>query len=236
LWTIPLGSLVAVVSDIDLNDYLGPDAEKNLADIVWMAPRAILHENVIISVMASVPVLPVRFGSVFSSAEALTASLSPRLDEFTAFFRSLGNRQEWSMRAYVDMDRAKSVVLQKEMAKAQVRLAALSPGLRYFQEQKIKSAVSASIREWIQSLYSSLESLACSSSDDVITLKLRSQADSGDTMEMFFNAAVLLEAGQEESFRHELEDWAESRTGDGLRTELSGPLPPYHYMPGRESD
>src|ERR1019366_10628265 len=64
--------LCAVVSEVAQKDFCGPAAERHMQQLDWVAPRALRHEAVIEEVMASSSVLPVPFGTLFSSPEALT--------------------------------------------------------------------------------------------------------------------------------------------------------------------
>ena len=55
-----------------------------MEDLAWVAPRALRHEEVILTVMEQGPVLPVRFGTVFSSLDSgggTTEAAPGRLDE-----------------------------------------------------------------------------------------------------------------------------------------------------------
>ena len=67
-------------------EFAGPEAELNLQQLSWVGPRALRHEAVIEEVMASSPVLPARFGTLFSSAEAWPnspAGIARRLRNFS---------------------------------------------------------------------------------------------------------------------------------------------------------
>src|SRR3972149_2290049 len=67
--------VAAVLCGVPLEMFSGPDAEERLKDLAWIGPRACRHEEVILAARRHVPVLPVRFGTVFSTLELLAAAL-----------------------------------------------------------------------------------------------------------------------------------------------------------------
>ncbi len=87
------GDLAALVSDVDLNQPLG-------------RPEDLLtHEDLLDSSAAEVPVLPLRFGSVAASDEAVAAELlAARHDEFARALRRLDGHAEYVVRGRYDRD------------------------------------------------------------------------------------------------------------------------------------
>ena len=87
------GDLAALVSDVDLDQPLG-------------RPEDLLtHEELLDSSAAEVPVLPLRFGSVAASDEAVAAELlAARHDEFASALRRLDGHAEYVVRGRYDRD------------------------------------------------------------------------------------------------------------------------------------
>ena len=63
------GDLCAIAKRVSLDeDSCGPDADRRLEDPAWVTPRALDHGRVIAEVFRASPVLPVPFGTLFSSS------------------------------------------------------------------------------------------------------------------------------------------------------------------------
>jgi hypothetical protein len=130
--TAPVGALegpgiTAVVSPIDPAELLGPEAEKRLEDPQWLVPRVCRHE----AVLASGPVLPVRFGAVFSSPRALADFMEGNGRSIAAFLAAAAGKQEWAVKGFLDAVRAAERLLETdpELAARRERLPR-APGAR----------------------------------------------------------------------------------------------------------
>ncbi len=74
---------IACVTSLDL--FVGPSAEQKLQDLNWVAPKAVRHSEVIVNVMRQSPVLPARFGALFSSEERLLRALEKNHKTISSF-------------------------------------------------------------------------------------------------------------------------------------------------------
>ena len=63
--------LAAVWSPVPVEDFCGSEAEERMLDLTWIGPRVIRHQEVVAGVMRHSPVLPARFGTIFSSSANL---------------------------------------------------------------------------------------------------------------------------------------------------------------------
>ncbi len=93
-----IGNVAAVFSEVNLEDFTGPGAQARMEDLSWIGPRALRHEEVIMAVMEQAPVLPVRFGTVFSSLEAMKETLRRHQDTLSKFFRDTAGKKEWTLK------------------------------------------------------------------------------------------------------------------------------------------
>jgi gas vesicle protein GvpL/GvpF len=81
---IVMQGLAAVVSEVPLEAFEAALATGE-PDPAWIVPRAVRHERVIEAVMALSPVLPVRFGALFSSPGALEGLVTAHREEIARF-------------------------------------------------------------------------------------------------------------------------------------------------------
>ena len=66
-----LSTANAVVSYVQMSEFVGEEAELRLQDIEWVAPRAVKHQCAIEKILEVSPVLPAQFGVLFSSRDNL---------------------------------------------------------------------------------------------------------------------------------------------------------------------
>jgi hypothetical protein len=230
----PVGALegpgiTAVVSPIDPADLRGPEAEKRLEDPQWLVPRACRHEAVLEAVLAGGPVLPVRFGAVFSSRQALADFMEENRRSIAAFLDAAADKQEWAVRGFLDAGRAAEHLLatDPELAGRLERLPR-TPGARYFQEKQLRAEARRRVGSWGRQAAARLEEALREFTPEVRPLRLR---PGGSGPEMLLHCALLLprpDGGRLcEAVAKGLEDYADT----GWTLECTGPWPPFHFAP-----
>ncbi len=222
------GELAAVACRVALAEWTGPEAEARLRELSWLGPRAVRHEAVIELVMASGPVLPLRFGSLFSSAASVQAWLAAEAAAIEGFFAESAQLEEWSLKGWLEVARAEAALLATD---PRFKALPASPGARYLLEQKLRQEISRSVRSWARSVEQRLLTelhglLACSRG-----LRSLSGEVSGRDEEVMFHQALLVPRLR----RQELFDRVTALSTDlqerGLSLELTGPWPLYSFAP-----
>ena len=185
-------NITTVLSLVDLNDFAGAAAEENLNDLGWVGPRALRHEQIIEMVMEESTILPARFGTIFTSLDSLGGFLEKNREQITTFFSDVAHKQEWAVKGYINKKTALELLGEDALIKAQQKLDALSPGMRYFQEKKIKAGVEKEFTRHIQSLLAETHRYLVQNTDHFCELSLLSREASGQELDMVFNWALLL--------------------------------------------
>jgi len=226
-----IGEVAGVLSEVDLDDFTGPASQEKLEDLAWVAPRALRHEEVIMAVMDQGAVLPVRFGTVFSSLAAVAEPLHGRQDVLRKFFQNTAGKQELTLKGYVNLPQARARMMAERLAAEKEQLAELSPGKRYFLEQKIKGAVDKATMSWLKGIGEEIGKLAKEMSVEFSECRIQSREVTGRDEEMFFHGALLVPDGSVEALEGMTDEWNGCHGVQGLQIELSGPWPPYHFTP-----
>ncbi len=91
---LELGDLTAIVSAVSRQEFIGPEAEERLQDLAWVGPRALRHQAVIRDLMDQGPVIPVRFATLFSDAEALRTRVARHQTTLVAFLERTRDQAE----------------------------------------------------------------------------------------------------------------------------------------------
>ncbi|MBM4275942.1 MAG: GvpL/GvpF family gas vesicle protein [Deltaproteobacteria bacterium] len=223
--------LAAVWCPVSVEDFCGPDAAERLRELTWIGPRVIRHQEVVARVMRHSPVLPARFGTIFSSAASLEKVLQHHHDAIAGFLERITGREEWAVKGMLDRAGAKEKLFSLKLAREEERLGALSPGKRYFQEQRLRASCDQELKQWLQEvcrkLWASLRDYAA----EVRERRLLSREATGSDKEMVFNWAFLVPQKVAPDFRALIQE-ANRRNGElGLVLECTGPWPPYSFTP-----
>ncbi len=226
------GDLCAVAKRVSLEEFCGPDADRRLADPEWVTPRAIDHGRVIAQVFRTSPVLPVPFGTLFSSPRILEDFIERNADMISGFFEYAANCEEWGVKALLDRERLKRSLTK---ANLEVVAAAVSPGLQYMRERRAEQMADQQARAWLEgNLRVVIDAL-----DDrpIRSCQRRILGDSmhPDGREEVANLAALVARGRVADFRRRIEALNRDHAGDGLSFALSGPWPPYSFCPALDS-
>jgi hypothetical protein len=194
--------------------------EAHLKDLAWLGPRALRHEEVIERMMRASPVLPLRFGCLFSSAQRLEELLRRERARIEAFIDKAAHEEEWSLQGSLDV-----VACEEAMFAADPRMAKLpaSAGARYLMEQKLRKDAARAARVWIQEAQTTLAHAL-----EGLVLERRSLRP---TQEGAFHWALLVPRGAEAELASRLEPLAEQLSARGLRLSASGPWPLYNFAP-----
>jgi hypothetical protein len=106
--TVADGDLVAFVSDVAERDYAEEPLNAHIADMQWLTPRAVRHQEVNAALAAVCdPLVPLSFGTVFRDAAGVTRMLGERAAELGPRFEALRGKAEWI--AVVRRDRARAL-------------------------------------------------------------------------------------------------------------------------------
>jgi hypothetical protein len=229
----PLSALVheevaAICCEVPLHDWTGEAGEAHLKDLGWLGPRALRHEEVIEQMMRASPVLPLRFGCLFSSAERLEELLRRRRTQIAAFIEKVAREEEWSLQGSLDLR-----ACEEAMFAADPRVAALpaSKGARYLMEQKLRKDAALAVRAWVREA----EATITRALDGLVlarrSLRAPPRRAEEPAMEGVFHWALLLPRGAEAELSKRIEPLAEEFSASGLHLAARGPWPAYNFAP-----
>lgn len=228
------GGIGAVVSEVPLDEFCGPDAERNLQDLAWIAPRACRHEQVIEDVMRQSPVLPARFGTIFSTLDGLEDFVDRHRGQIAEALDRLAGHQEWGVKVWLEPAQAKEGALAREFAARQAQWAAASAGMRYLQQQRVRAEVEKSLgRVQRQICRAAAEELRAAASGFA---ERRALSEPAEGRECIGNWAFLLPLHALDSFRRVVDQTNAAYAPDGLSFKLAGPWPPYSFVPALDGE
>jgi len=226
--------IVAVLGMSYIEDFCGPEAENRMKDLAWIGPRACRHEEVVEEVMRRSPAFPARFGTIFSSFDALEKLLDVHYDEISRFLDKAARKEEWAVKGLLNRAQARRSFSTLMLSREEGRLASLSPGKRYLGEQRIRSGVDRELKSWLKGVIKGIGDDLCRHSSEFCERKMVFFDSEG--MDMVLNWAFWVAREDADDFRARVDRANEKNDRQGLLLQLSGPWPPYSFLPSLDMD
>lgn len=220
---ISIGDLAAVVGEVPS----GPFQSGAVSDPTWLIPRVLEHERVIEAMRTAGPVMPVRFGSLFSTPTALEQWAAGNLGSIDEFLDRSTDRDEWTFRLSVDLACAtEALAVVDPRWAAMVEALPRSPGARYLREKKLAESARAEAIRRASTIAEAVRVAARRLAEERL-LPLRQPDEAG--IHPILNAAYLVARCEVGALRRSVESTAEGLPC--LRIESSGPWAPAHFCP-----
>jgi hypothetical protein len=224
--------IIAVLCRLSLEEFCGAASETRMKDLSWIGPRACRHEEVVEHVMRHSPVLPARFGTIFSSLKRLEALLEIHYRTIVRFLEQVDEKDEWSVKGLIDRAKVKESFTAAILTREEDRRASLSPGKRYLIEKRIRSVAEKESSIWLKGV---IEGLGNDLRRQVpYFCERRIVALDREDMNPILNWAFLVPRDTADSFRTRVDQANADHARQGLLFQLSGPWPPYSFCPSLE--
>jgi hypothetical protein len=224
-------NVTAILCEVPLEEFQGPSAETRLKDLAWVGPKAVRHERVIEHAMQHSPVLPARFGTLFSSRRSLYRLIKANLADIDTFLDRVADKDEWAVKGLSSKAEARERLLAEKIDRESEILASMSPGMRYFKERQIQAAVQKEIGQWIKQTLQEVAVDLSTCSADWYSRKIVLRVQEGTDKETVVNWAFLVGRSSVEDFSSRIHRANAEYAQYGLLFELSGPWPPYSFAP-----
>jgi len=225
--------LAAVVGRVSRDFFCGPGAEGRLSDLNFLAPHLMRYQRVIQGVMTCSPVLPLRFGTLFSSCEALEASMARHEEDVLRFLDEVRGKGEWALKGLWNEGDALASRVERLLEERGDELAS-SPGKRYFQERRLRDEARKGLRRDVDAVCEPLLQALGSLAADFRERRLLPSDLAGGKGTMIVNRALLVEEDAVEEMKARVESSNREFALAGLAFTLTGPWPPYTFAPSFE--
>lgn len=193
---------------------IGPVAAEQLKDTTT---AALLHEQVIETLMASRRVLPVRFGTIFSSVAALTTALAARSAALHADLERLDGLVEIGVRVLWDSAARRADAIPSPPPDTAMN----GPGLQYMRARMTEVATERRLRQAAEALAATWVSYL---TPHVVALSTQVLV----TAEIPVSIACLVKGTDVDRIAEVIAEFAYQTTD--IRAVCTGPWPPYHFV------
>jgi hypothetical protein len=228
------GDLAAVVSRVPLSEFGAVPLRENLNDLEWLERVARAHESVLERVLEQSTIVPLRLCTIYESEQSVRDMLERERDSLTRALDALAGREEWGVKLIADGERLAEEARSRdsEVAALEDELGARTGGgaymLRRRLERHVREVVDSLAGELGEEVHAQLRDWA----SDAVVLPPQNPELSGHEGRMVLNGAYLVEAERVEGLRALVAELEERHSTLGARIELTGPWPPYNFLPG----
>ena len=232
VYALPYGPVQAIISKVSPREFDQEPLKANLEDMQWLEARVRAHEGVLETVMATHPVIPMKFCTIYRSESRVQEVLAQHQNEFAEALTQLEGRKEWGVEIYADRE-----ILAKRIGEASERLKKLeaeigqkSAGMAYFGKKKLAEVSDEEMERFCDECAQHSHDRLSKHVEKEALRALRSKETTDRKEEMILNAAYLVADEQLAAFRAELEGLGAEYGGYGLVYKMTGPWPPYNFV------
>jgi hypothetical protein len=235
---LPFLDLEAIISEVSIEEFSSEEIQKKAEeDLEWIKGKAQIHEEVIEHAMRTsasvlIPVIPMQFGVIFKTREKLQETLYNNLDNFRKSLEFLAGRQEWGIKAFLDQKVFEAFIEKgnEELLAKKKEAEALPKGLSFFAKKNVASTIVEIKERELDKIISEIYESLAESGVSLHKAKILEKDFTLMTEEMILNGFYLIEESSLNEFKGKAEEFQEKFNLHGIKIEMSGPWPSYHFI------
>ena len=231
---VEAGGLAALVTRVPLAEFGAGPLRENLNDLRWLERVARAHEAVLDRALSEGTIVPLRLCTIYENEDSVREMLEREHDSLARALETLAGRQEWGVKVLADDEGLAQEARSRstEAAALEDELGARTGGgaymLRRRLERHVRETVDALGAEVAEQVHAELQDWVT----DAVVLPAQNPELSGHEGRMLLNGAYLVEAERVEGLVALVAELEERHRELGVRVQLSGPWPPYNFLPG----
>ena len=227
--------VTAAISNVLLDDFCGPAADAHMQDLGWLGPRAHRHEAVVERAMQCSPVLPARFGTLFSSPESLEKFLRRHHAAISDFLDRVTDMEEWSVKVLLDPAISKRELLSQTHDEAGQGLPS-SPGIRYLQQKRIRADLEKQLNHWVTEVTDRIANDLNAQAEGCCRRRVLRYGDGSEGRDTILNWAFLVPRAGVRRFHSRIARANLEYASRGIVLAATGPWPPHSFCPSLENE
>ena len=231
---VEAGGLAALVSRVPLAEFGAEPLRENLNDLAWLERVARAHEAVLDAALRESTIVPLRLCTIYESERSVREMLEREHDGLARALDALEGRQEWGVKLLVDEERLEEHARSRsaEAAALEEELGARSGGGAYMLRRRLERHVREVLDALAVELADEVHAQLADTAGDAIVLPPQNPELSGHEGKMLLNGAYLVDAERIGEMREQVAELEERHRALGARLVLTGPWPPYNFVPG----
>jgi hypothetical protein len=234
---VGVGDISALVSEVPRGEFAEEALRRNLNDLQWLADVARAHEGVLEQVLQDTTIVPLRLCTIFESDAGVERMLEQEHDALASALAVLSGREEWGVKLLVDKSTLAQVVEETsdEAAALRAEMKGKSEAGAYLSRRKLERVVRDAADQLAAAAADELKAMLAMRVLDVVTRPPQNPQLSGYAGAMLLNAACLVDQGDVSRLRGVASEFEQHYAQLGAHVELTGPWPPYNFVPGADA-
>jgi Gas vesicle synthesis protein GvpL/GvpF len=225
--------LVALASQVPLAEFGEESLRRNLNDLEWLERVARAHEAVLERTLETATIVPLRLCTIFEDEDGVRRMLDDQRGAFTAALDLLAGRQEWGVKLLVERETLEAAAreqLGEEGSSAEEHDSPTAGGA-YLQRRRLERRVREEADRLAVAVAEEVHARLQDWASDAVLNPPQNRDLSGHEGEMLLNGAYLVETPKVERLRALVAELEDRHRALGVRLEMTGPWPPYNFVP-----
>jgi hypothetical protein len=220
------GALAAVASQVPLEEFDEARLREHLADMAWVEATARAHQAVLEDVRAQTTVIPMRMCTVYRTEGGAREMLTRESVPLQHALEHLDGKAEWGVKVFSDFARAGGKTRRVDAG------AGDATGTGYMErirgERELRDRAAEVAEEAAAHIHDRLSTVAW----EAQTIPLQRPEVTGRSDDMILNGVYLVANDAAPGFHEEVEALRSELEIHGIDLALTGPWPPYNFVPG----
>jgi hypothetical protein len=225
--------LVAFVSRVPLDEFGEEPLRRNLNDLQWLERVARSHEAVLERALDRSTIVPLRICTIFADEQGVQRMLAEQETALHTALDALAGRQEWGVKLLVDRSSLEAVAAER--TPPEEGLEAQGAGGAYLLRRRHERQLREAADRLAEGLADDVHARLLDWASDAVVNPPQNRELSGHEGDMLLNAAYLVETAKVDRLRELVGELQEQHRGLGATLELTGPWPPYNFVPRTET-
>jgi hypothetical protein len=225
--------LAVLVSPVPREVFGAEPLREHLNDLAWLERVARAHEAVLDGALQAATLVPLRLCTIYESPERVRAMLATDRAALQEALLFLAGRQEWGAKLTVDPERllAHARTTSAAAGATEADLASRSEGGAYLERRRLDRHLREQAEQVAHAIAHDAHERLRGCAVDGVTRAPQNRDLSGHEGDMVLNAAYLVDADEVGALR-DAAAAVEAELGHvGARLEVTGPWPPYNFLP-----
>jgi Gas vesicle synthesis protein GvpL/GvpF len=225
--------LAALVSRVPLAEFGEEPLRSNLNELEWLERVARRHEAVLERALERATIVPLRLCTIFQDEDGARRMLEEQRPALTAALERLTGHEEWGVKLLVDRAALEATArdLSAEAPAREEEIDTRSAGGAYMLRRRLERQVREDADRLAVSVSDDVHARLQDWASDAVLNPAQNRELSGHEGEMLLNGAYLVETPKVGRLGELVDELQDRYRALGATLELTGPWPPYNFVP-----
>jgi len=227
----PHEDLHAVYQEVG-DEFSESNLPQNLQNQEWIIEKATQHQQVLDEVAKISAVIPLAFGSIFKTMEALKAKVVEDHSRFAKLLKLIRGKEEWGLKLYYNQKTLKESLSKNHPSVSTIAqgLSSASAGKAFLLKKELEEKLKIVSKDTINSARKSLYDTLSKQFEHLKLLENSSTELDENKDTNVLNLATLATEAQSMSLHSILEQFNGSQKQFGIYVQMTGPWPAYNFV------